>query len=122
MSIGKGFVKHFFKGDVLHECKQCGKKTWHSHIEYKEVIQIVNRSGKGTSGWYKRRGRSGRNKPTCILRGNEYYLNRFSVNRCQDCGRQINIPGWPKKISEKKAKESGIEMVPNLAFWMSMYR
>lgn len=113
MSMVKGFIKHFFNADVLHECRRCGEKTWHSHIEYKKAIQVIDRSG---------RGRYGRHKYCCILRAPEYYMNQYSVCRCQNCGKRVNIPGWPKKISAKKAKESGIEMVPNLAFWMSMYR
>lgn len=106
-------LAHLFAGDVWRECKKCNTKTWHSFVEHKKAIQVVNRSGKK---------KHGRRKLGCVLRKPTFYINRYSVYQCHMCGRKINLPGWPKRISEKKAKESGIEMVPNLAFWMSMYR
>jgi hypothetical protein len=105
--------RHFLAGDVCRECKKCTKKTWHSFVERKKVIQVVNRSGKR---------KRGRHRLVCVLRRPAFYVNQYSVYQCQDCGRKINLPGWPKRISKKKAKQSRIEMMPNLSFWMSMYQ
>ena len=51
MSVtSKGKLGHFFAGDVWRECKKCKAKTWHSFVEYKKAIQVVNRSGKKSMG------------------------------------------------------------------------
>lgn len=103
----------FLDGKTTHYCRGCKAKTPHSYAEAKKVIRVVNRSRKTDIAGRKFR---------CRLRPNEYYLQRYSVYRCDACGREMKMPGFSRRISEKHAKASDLELVHNLNFWLTMHR
>ena len=109
------YFKHIFHGHTRYKCKCCGEKTWHKFVENKTVIRTLNRSEKQRFGIFKQHY-------GCVLRATEYYLNKYSVYQCMNCGKLKNMPGFPRRISKEKAKESGLEIMHNLAFWSLMYR
>ena len=107
--------KHIMRGHTRYKCNCCGEKTWHEFTENKTVVRKLNRSGNRWFGIFKR-------YYVCILRETEYYLHEYSVYQCLNCGRYKNVPGFSRRISKEKAKESGLEIMHNLAFWSLMHR
>lgn len=100
-------LRHIVNLDLRVNCECCKGRTWYRAIDHRKVICAINRS----------RNRNGR----CTLRITEYFLTKYDVYECTNCGAHRFFHSGRKRISKQEAEQSGLKIVSNLRYWMEIH-
>lgn len=94
-----------FIASKIKDCRLLGKNHKLILTDKREVVFIRNRSLKGKDFLLRRRY-------SCVLRKNKYYLVRYSVYKCTECGKEVYVKKSSKRISKEDAVKSGLRIQP----------